>query len=57
MHRQITPESKNRVQVGEVQVGTPGTTHLRSGRARESMRERSRHDERQEDVTKVKEIF
>lgn len=50
------PREQEQSARSEVQVGTPGTTHLRSGRARESIRERSRYDERQEDVTQVKEI-
>lgn len=38
----------------ELQAGTPGTSQLRSGKARESMREGRRHEEKWEAVAKKK---
>lgn len=52
----LPQESTNRVKEEEIQVGTPGTSHSRSGKARESRRERRGNDERQEDAREVKGI-
>lgn len=38
----------------ELQAGTPGTSQLRSGKARESAREGRRHEEKWEAVAKKK---